>query len=273
MKRLTTFNLETVVIQVTTRCPYSCPQCYMKRGNENISKDAFKRAVDEAARNGAQAVQLTGGEPVLHEELAELIDYTRGCGLLSVVATSGYNASYEYYRRLKQAGLSAICVSLNGITREASLLSREALDKSLYAIKCAIQAELICFVNTVVSDENVDELNLLGRYVRDKGVIGVNILRPVCSYDEKYAPSISQDTIIKIEMAVKSMPDFYRVENCYKEYWRYISGNEFACKDIGEKTYFINADGTFSPCSKLLKHKYPTLNDMINAHEWKMGCR
>lgn len=246
----------------------------MKRGNENISIDAFKRAVGEAARNGAQAVQLTGGEPVLHEELIELIKYSHGCGLLSVMATSGYNASYEYYQRLKQAGLSAICVSLNGITRETSLLSRKALDKSLYAIKCAMQAQLICFVNTVVSDENVDELNLLGRYACQRGVTGVNILRPVRSYDEKYAPSISQDTLIKIEMAVKSMPSFYRVENCYKEYWRYISGNEFACKDIGEKTYFVNADGTISPCSKLLKHKYATFNDMMtNAHEWKMGCR
>ena len=82
-------NLETVVFQVTTKCPYQCPQCYMERGEEQLPLECAKDVIDIAHSNGAQAIQITGGEPILYDHLLELISYANNYGMYSFMATSG----------------------------------------------------------------------------------------------------------------------------------------------------------------------------------------
>lgn len=266
-------NIETVVVQLTTKCPYRCTQCYMECGDQEMPLAFAKSVVDDATALGAKAIQLTGGEPMTHKGLPDVIRYASQKGLYSVIATSGYNCSDEMYSKLKGAGLTALCVSLNGISEEVNSQYRDSYVEAINAIHTARRLGITCFVNVVVTDQNIKELVLLGEYVKRKDVIGVNVLRPITSQNGKFIPRVSMKTLEMLEKIVKRDPDYYLVERCYKEYWERIEKKCFVCQEIGKTTYFVDVNGFVSPCSNLMRYKYPTVSDML-AHpcDWWCGC-
>lgn len=273
LQKLTHSNLKTIVLQVTTKCPYNCPQCYMKRGEHDLSIDVAKSIVDEAIHLGAKAFQITGGEPLVYPYIFELIEYASIAGLNSLLATSGYNCSDKTYSRLSSAGLTALCISVNGISEIVNRKSRASFEEALYAIKIAQDYDFLRFLNVVITDDNIDELTILGEHAKKQGVSGVNILRPVSSYDKTYKPCLSTNTLKKLEEIISKSPTFFSAESCHREYWEYVTANNFSCRDIGQTTYFINVDGTVSPCSKMTKYKYHSLSEMFSQYrDWEGGC-
>ena len=273
MTILTKPNIETVVIQLTTKCPYHCIQCYMECGDNEMTFALAKNVVDDAVALGAKVIQLTGGEPLTHEGIFDVINYVSKKGIHSVLATSGFNCSDEVYSKLKVSGLTALCVSLNGISEEINSQSREPYAEAIHAIHTARRMGLPCFVNVVVTDHNIKELALLSEYVKSKDVIGVNVLRPIASHNGKYIPLVSIETLEMLEKIVKNDPDYFLVERCYKEYWDHVERKNFVCQEIGMTTYFVNVNGLVAPCSNLMRCQYPTVSDMLaHACDWRCGC-
>lgn len=265
--------IETLVVQVTNRCPYYCPQCYMRKGNMEMPSGIVFQYIDELSYHGLEAVQITGGEPLVYSQLCELIEYAHKKGLYVFLATSGYNHSIALYQALLNSGLDVLCVSINDIDESINQLTRDAYGESIMAILDALEVGLTCFANVVVSDQNIKNLELLAQYLKRLGVERVDVLRPVNSFDGKYVPSVFQQTIQQLDDIVKNDPEFFRVENCFKEYWEYITQKAFVCQDVGNTTLFVNVDGTVSPCSKLQYNRYASVNEMMNAeNQWKGGC-
>ena len=266
-------KLETVVFQVTTKCPYQCPQCYMERGEMQLPLECAKEVIDLAHSNGAKAIQITGGEPILYDHLLEMISYAKTKGLYSFVATSGYGASWDLYKELKHTGLTVLCVSINSIIEADNAKSRMTYEESIAAIKTAVGCGIVCFANVVVSDENIGQLDLLGDYLSNVGVHGINLLKPVRSYDGKYVPKISNTTLEILSKVVRNRPNLFYVERCFGEYWSYESGVAFTCNDAGKNTFFVNADCSFSLCSKINQHRFRSIEDMIKyANSQSVRC-
>lgn len=238
-----------------------------------MSIGVAKNVIDESVVLGAKAVQITGGEPLSYPHIFEVIEYASISGLNSFLATSGFNCSDATYSRLSSAGLTALCISVNGISEAVNHKSRDSFEESLYAIKVSRSYDFLRFLNVVVTDDNIDELKMLSEYAKKHGVSGVNILRPVSSYDGSYNPCLSEGTLGKLAETICKSPTFFNVENCYREYWEYVSANKFFCRDVGKTTYFFNVDGTVSPCSKMTKYKYHSLSEMFLRYgEWGSGC-
>ena len=245
----------------------------MKRGDEDMSADVAKSVMAAALEKGARAVQITGGEPLAYPHLLDAIQYASELGLMSLLATSGYRCCDEVYARLKRVGLTAICVSINGASEITNRRSRDSFHTSLDAIRMAVKHDILCFLNVVVTDDNVGELRALGEYAESHGVAGINILRPVCSNDGRYVPRISKQTLTTLADIVGASPDLFRVEGCYREYWEHVTGEKFSCRDLGKTTYFVNVDGTVSPCSKTTRYRYGSFSKMLaKISDWGCGC-
>lgn len=235
--------------------------------------DVATDIIDFGIANGLKAIQLTGGEPAAYSELNSLILHAHKRGVYSFVATSGYNHSIKFYRMLKQSGLTILCVSINDIDESVNRLTRDAFDTSLTAIKEAVETGLICCANVVLSDTNINNFELLARYLQRIGVERIDVLRPIISFDKKYIPAVSLNTIERLHTVVSKNPDFFRVENCFKEYWEYVKKETFKCYDAGDTSVFVNVDGTLSPCSKMMNYRYNSIEEMMkNRNEWKGGC-
>jgi len=104
-------------LAVTYRCNYRCAFCDLPdraRGDPDLA--TLVARLEHVARRGALAVGLTGGEPLLHPRLFELIAAARKLGLLVHVNSNGSRATAAKVDALLGAGIHSLNVSLDGAT-------------------------------------------------------------------------------------------------------------------------------------------------------------
>ena len=118
-------SIEQLNIELAGGCNLACPMCPQSSGREkeflgNLPFDIFKKAIDEALPLGLKYVNLGGsGEPLLYNQLNEVVSYLSQNNLVSLIYTNGIWLTPEKFEQLCQAGLSAAKVSCQGWDRES----------------------------------------------------------------------------------------------------------------------------------------------------------
>jgi AdoMet-dependent heme synthase len=102
---------------ITLRCPLKCSHCYVDAGDTEAegvlgTGEAFD-VIDQIRATGTPVVVLSGGEPLLREDIYEIARYGTEQGLRMVMGTSGYLIDLEAARKLKEAGIRAVAISLD----------------------------------------------------------------------------------------------------------------------------------------------------------------
>ena len=70
--------------EITAQCNLTCPHCYSaaaKRPHDEMNTDECRQVIDSLERIGAEEIGWTGGEPLLREDLEELIIYAKDKGI------------------------------------------------------------------------------------------------------------------------------------------------------------------------------------------------
>src|SRR5690242_1292886 len=105
--------------------------------------------VDKLAALGTTVVCISGGEPLLHPELDDLIRRIRRHGMLAGMITNGYLLTAERIQRLNRAGLEHLQISIDNVMPdEVSKKSLKVLDKKLQLL--AEHADFHVNINSVV---------------------------------------------------------------------------------------------------------------------------
>ena len=117
----------------TRRCNLSCTYC-----NEfddfslPVPLEELKRRLDALAEWGASVITVSGGEPMLHPQLDDIIRHVRRRGAIAGLITNGYLLTTERIERLNRAGLEHLQISIdNTIPDEVSKKSLKVLDQKL----------------------------------------------------------------------------------------------------------------------------------------------
>jgi MoaA/NifB/PqqE/SkfB family radical SAM enzyme len=131
------------------RCNLACEYC---NEYDDFSKpvplDTMKRRIDDLARLGTSIVTLSGGEPLLHPELDEIIAHTRRYPIISGMITNGYLLTADRIQQLNRAGLDHLQISIDNIMPDdVSKKSLKVLDKKLQLL--AEHAEFDVNINSV----------------------------------------------------------------------------------------------------------------------------
>jgi len=108
-----------VVWNVTRRCNLRCVHCYshskdQKYGGE-LSHEEGLRLIDDLAAFGVPVLLFSGGEPLMHPRIFDLVGHARKQGLRAVLSTNGTLITDETAQRLKDLDLSYVGVSLDGL--------------------------------------------------------------------------------------------------------------------------------------------------------------
>jgi len=132
------------------RCNLACEYC---NEYDDFSKpvplETMKTRVDHLARLGTSIVTLSGGEPLLHPELDQIISHIRHDGMIAGLITNGYLLTADRIRRLNGAGLDHLQISIDNVMPdEVSKKSLKVLDKKLQLL--AEHAEFHVNINSVV---------------------------------------------------------------------------------------------------------------------------
>ena len=108
-----------VVWNSTRRCNLKCVHCYSHSKDLDykgeMSTEEAKRFIDGLAEFGVPVLLFSGGEPLLRKDLFELIAYTRGKGIRAVISTNGTLITEDTAKKLGDAGLSYVGVSIDGL--------------------------------------------------------------------------------------------------------------------------------------------------------------
>jgi radical SAM protein with 4Fe4S-binding SPASM domain len=119
-----------VVWNATRRCNLRCVQCYSSSTGEaaggELTGEEAEALIDDLAAWGAPALLLSGGEPLLREDLTALIARATSRGLRTALSTNGTLLTERAAGELAEAGLAYAGVSLDGLRETNDRLRGEA---------------------------------------------------------------------------------------------------------------------------------------------------
>ncbi len=115
------------------RCNLACGYCNEYDHNSTpVPLDVMKRRLDKLADLGTSIVTISGGEPMMHPELDDIIHHIRSRGMIAGLISNGYYFTPERIKRLNKAGLEYLQISIDNVDPdEVSRKSLRVLDKKL----------------------------------------------------------------------------------------------------------------------------------------------
>lgn len=169
-----------LIWEVTQACDLECEHCRAdaqpERHPAELSTEEGKALLEEAARfDENQLVVLSGGDPLVRDDIPELVAHGTDLGLRMTLTPSGTSSlSPEIIGELQAAGLKRLAVSLDGSTvdRHDSFRGEEGtFEQTVEAAKYAQGKGLPLQVNTTVTGTTVDDLPAIADLVEDLGAV------------------------------------------------------------------------------------------------------
>jgi cyclic pyranopterin phosphate synthase len=112
----------TVRVSLTDRCDLACVYCRPSRSDGYLEKrlddDAWRAMVRALVQAGVRRVRITGGEPLLHPRVTELVRYVASLGVEDLALTTNATLLAKLARPLRDAGLRRLTVSLDSLVAE-----------------------------------------------------------------------------------------------------------------------------------------------------------
>jgi cyclic pyranopterin phosphate synthase len=169
----------SVRLSLTDRCDLACVYCRPHKQDgyleDRLEIDAWKTMALGLVQAGVRRVRLTGGEPLLHPAVIEVVQFLGSLGLEDLALTTNATRLERHAHALREAGLTRVNVSLD--TLDADRFRRMTrggkLDVVLRGIDAALAAgfDEIKLNAVVVSGENDVELEDIVRWSWDRGIV------------------------------------------------------------------------------------------------------
>jgi MoaA/NifB/PqqE/SkfB family radical SAM enzyme len=168
---LSTRHPVLVTLVVTRRCNLACGYCNeYDHVSQPVPTEALLARVDRLAEFGTSIVTISGGEPLLHPELERVVGHIRRRGMIATVITNGFPLTERRIRRLNEAGLDYLQISIDNVKPDStSRKSLELLDRKLVLL--TETATFTVNVNIVVGSgvENPEEALVVAERARALG--------------------------------------------------------------------------------------------------------
>lgn len=165
-----------LVCELTYRCPLHCAWCnnpldFDSYRNE-LDTDEWIRVLREARAMGSLQLGFSGGEPMLRDDLEELVAEAEQLGFYTNLITSGVGLTPERLAALKKAGLKQIQLSLQASERELTnaLVSAKAFDQKLAAAREIKRQGFPMVLNVPICRQNIDDTANILALAEDIGV-------------------------------------------------------------------------------------------------------
>ncbi|HTZ03061.1 MAG TPA: radical SAM protein [Xanthobacteraceae bacterium] len=205
--------LISAYVTITRECNLACPYCYQglsNRRGRHMPVDQVRDLIGRiAAINPACYMILTGGEPLMHPDIGEILDIVDASGLRLTILTNGMYIDAAMAERLsRMPRLDVVQISLDGMTEETSAISRGAgaLAKIRVGIDHAIKAKLPFVLAPTLHSGNLHEIGEMADFaVANGGYIKPNNLRSFPKENEKMKPTAASFRLRKLELTERDL--------------------------------------------------------------------
>ena len=226
-------TLRMVAWELTRNCNLNCVHCRAaasKGPHEGeLALAECRQVLDQIAAFSSPTIILTGGEPLMRDDIFDIIEYGNAKGLRLVMAINGTLLTEEKAQRLKQGGIKRVSLSLDGKDAKTHDAFRGVIGSFNSVMKAAdiLNATGLPFqINTTVTRFNVDDLLDIYNLVRSIGAVAwhVFLLVPVGrgkdlkgkeldtkAYEDVLNWLYDIESKNEIEMKVTCAPHYYRI--------------------------------------------------------------
>jgi radical SAM protein with 4Fe4S-binding SPASM domain len=173
-----------VAWNLTRRCNLRCTHCYISAGpwetaEAELDGAECRRVVDElVAVNPSPMLILSGGEPLVREDLPDLVSYASGRGATVVVGTNATALTEGRVQTLKRAGLSGVAVSVDSLEAGVHDVFRggaRALERTVAALEILRASRLDFVIQTTATPANAGEIPALLDWAAEQGAVCFNL--------------------------------------------------------------------------------------------------
>jgi pyrroloquinoline quinone biosynthesis protein E len=168
-----------LLAEVTYRCPLHCVFCYnplnYAANKKELSTDQWKDVLRQARKLGAAQLGFSGGEPLLRDDLEDLIGEARQLGFYTNLITSGIGLTEARIAKMKELGLDHIQLSFQDSTKEMNdfLSSTKTFDLKNRVAALIKKYDYPMVLNVVLHRYNLDHV---GRIIEMAVEMGVEYL-------------------------------------------------------------------------------------------------
>lgn len=153
------------------RCNLACGYCNEYDAvSQPVPAGIVKERIDRLAALGTATITFSGGEPLMHPEMDELIAHARRRGMVVTLITNGYYLSPERIQRLNRAGLDHLQISIDNVEPDdVSKKSLRLLEPKLRWL--AEHAEFWVAINSVLGSgvRNAEDALVVAKRARELG--------------------------------------------------------------------------------------------------------
>lgn len=174
-----------VVLNYT--CNNSCSWCYARgklHSGQVMTLKTLKASLNLLQELGVKEVTYIGGDPTVNPNLPEAIRMAKDRGLEPTVVTNGRALANESYtRKLREAGLSMVTISIEGFSpaKHDEITQRQgSYSETLAGVKVALTEGLFVTTSTTISMRTINEVESLAWFLAGLGVktLGFNVVTP-----------------------------------------------------------------------------------------------
>jgi radical SAM protein with 4Fe4S-binding SPASM domain len=262
----------SISVEPTTSCNLRCPECpsglrSFTRPTGMLGADLYKRTIDELHQTLLYLIFYFQGEPYLHPQFLELVQYAADRNIYTATSTNAHYLTDDNARKTVESGLDRLIISIDGTTQETYEQYRIGgkLDKVLEgtrnivrwkkALKSRTPHVVFQFLVVRPNQHQVSEVRALARQL---GVDDV-WLKTAQIYDYEHGSDL-MPTIDKYSRYAQQSDGSYRIKNAMAdECWRMWH----SC--------VVTWDGTVVPCcfDKDAHHRLGDLQTQTFSELWR----
>lgn len=267
-----------VGIHITSKCNFRCIYCYggySEKHTKEFSTAQLSGLIDELKAMGTLWITLTGGEPLLREDIGLIVDKIRKKNIICAINTNGslIKKKVDIVRKI-----DFVTVSLDGVNAANDMNRGQGTFKlAMEGIKCLRENKIPFDVVSVLTRHNMNNIEeILNLAQREGFLVEFNFLEDQNVETQDQSQFLIPDEDMRritqkiIQYKKKGRNVFYSVGSryyCLK--WPVSYKEKIIFRDfsnfkpihcyMGEKMCHIDCDGKVYPCNQLAG-KFPALN-------------
>jgi MoaA/NifB/PqqE/SkfB family radical SAM enzyme len=257
------------------RCNLSCTYCNEYDDHSKpIPLDTIRKRIDKLADLKTSIVTLSGGEPLLHPELDDVIRRMRERGVIAGMITNGYLLTADRIKRLNDAGLDHMQISIDNVMPDdVSKKSLKVLDKKLQLL--SKHSNFHVNINSVLGGgiHNPEDALVVSKRAIELGFTStVGIIH---DHEGQLRPLAEKERNIYLSIKKLEKTNYSRF-NWFQESIAWGRSNEWRCR-AGARYLYVCEDGLVHYCSQ--QRGYPakplaqyTVEDIRREYLTEKGC-
>jgi len=259
-----------LMLEPTLRCNLACAGCGRIREYKDCMDKllSVEECISSAREAKAPVVSITGGEPLLHPNILEIVGGLLEEKFFVYLCTNGLLLG-DFLTKLRPHPRFSFVLHVDGLARTHDAIARKkgVFENAINVIRKAKQLGFEVRTNTTIyRNSNIDEINKLFSILRSCGVDGM-MVSPAFSYqevkDELFLTKREVNQIFTEIYKSRNGARFYNTP-IYRDFL--IGARELKCTPWGNPTR--NIKGWKSPCYLITDEHYGTYEDMMRLTRW-----